>query len=742
METAGRLLNCRFLSSGEPTHWPSNREFTPDVIDFFVTKNIPRDNMIAEMDLELSSDHTPIRLFVDTKTIIVDKPPGLASSKTNWGKFRKELSENLKPTPINSIEELERASDKLTEIIAQTVQNCTPPRKMIRFNPKIPPGIVGLIKAKKKARKKWVVTKFPEDKTRYNNLSSQVTSKLEEFNNGETENFLKGLSATRDTDYSLWKATKYLKKPVVRSHPIRENKLEGGWAKSSEEKAESFADHFEGVFTPNPSELEPNEEVDLTNPCVIDEKPFDPITEKEVSNMIKYKIKTKKAPGVDLITGQILKELPSVAIRNLTQIFNAVLKFRHLPENWKKAEIIVIPKAGKKPEEVESYRPISLLPIISKLFERLYLKRLMQHVTLEEIIPKHQFGFREKHSTIQQVHRLVDKIERALEDKKVVSAVFLDVAKAFDKVWHQGLLAKLRNVLPLNHCQLLENYLKDRKFRVRVDGAYSSFRTIKAGVPQGSVLGPILYVLFTYDIPTHDDTLTATFADDSAKVAVGTTLREANDKLQLALNELSKWRKKWRIGFNALKSVHIVFTYKKFSYEPVFLEGVAVPYSSTAKYLGMTLDCKLKWKEHVKKKKKELDLKMRKMYWLLGRKSKLSISNKILLYKTILRPIWSYGCQLWGCTAESNLRPIQTFQNKILRQITGAPMYTRNSDIHRDLQIDTVKQVIMSMARKHELALEMHPNSIIDDLLENETMTRRLKRRKTFELPSGRFLKG
>ena len=151
-------------------------------------------------------------------------------------------------------------------------------------------------------------------------------------------------------------------------------------------------------------------------------------------------VKVKKAPGRDLITGQILRELPSKAIHKLVEIFKAVLDLGYVPKQWKLAMIVMIPKPGKPLHEVSSYRPISLLPAISKLFERLYIKRLRKIVEEKSIIPPFQFGFRQKHATVEQIHRVTNIIEESLEKKKYCVAVFLDVAQAFDKVWHKNLL--------------------------------------------------------------------------------------------------------------------------------------------------------------------------------------------------------------------------------------------------------------------------------------------------------------
>jgi hypothetical protein len=145
------------------------------------------------------------------------------------------------------------------------------------------------------------------------------------------------------------------------------------------------------------------------------------------------------------------------------------------------------------------------------------------------------------------------------------------------------------------------------------------------------------------------------------------------------------------------------------------------------------LDAKLRWKVHVKKKREELGLKYRQMYWLMGRRSALTTYNKLVLYKQILKPVWTYGIQLWGCTKPSNIAIIQRFQNKVLRAIVNAPWYVRNADLHSDLKMEIVTAEIKRFARKHEERLHHQDNVEAIQLLDNTELLRRLKRTKPFE---------
>jgi hypothetical protein len=166
------------------------------------------------------------------------------------------------------------------------------------------------------------------------------------------------------------------------------------------------------------------------------EPPINRLKRAEIQEAINS-LNPKKSPGYNLITGNILKELPIIGIKYLTQLFNAVLLIGYFLAQWKVTQIILILKPGKPSNELTSYRPISLLPIVSKVFGKLLLKRLLPVVGNNKLIPNHQFGFRQKHSTKEQMHQIVQRINEALENKQYCSAAFLDISQAFDKVWHE-----------------------------------------------------------------------------------------------------------------------------------------------------------------------------------------------------------------------------------------------------------------------------------------------------------------
>lgn len=463
------------------------------------------------------------------------------------------------------------------------------------------------------------------------------------------------------------------------------------------------------------------------------ELPIRHFSPAEIGKTIRENINAKKCPGYDLITGLILKKLPKKGLVFLTNLFNAIIRLSHIPSQWKVAQIVMIPKPGKPPNSVTSYRPISLLPIMAKLFEKLLLKRMKNTITAQGTIPAHQFGFRPQHSTVEQVNRVYNVIANALEEKQYCSAVFLDIEQAFDKVWHAGLLYKIKTSLPQFYL-LLKSYLHNRKFQVRYGMEYSELFPINSGVPQGSVLGPVLYTLFTSDLPEGQHTTTATFADDTAILSVHKDPDTASRTLQNELMNIENWLKRWKIKASVAKSVHITFTMKKGNCPTVKLNDELLPRVEEVKYLGMTLDRRLTWASHIKKKRKELDLKMKKMYWLIGKKSKLSLHNKLMVYKTVLKPIWTYGIQLWGTASNSNIEILQRFQSKTLRAIANAPWYISNATLHNDLRIATVRNTAKNHSISYEARIEQHPNQLATQLLDRNRVARRLKKYKPLDL--------
>lgn len=727
--------NFDYLSTGQPTYWPTDRNKIPDVLDFFVTKGMPRNFLNIVSNFDLSSDHSPVIVTVGT-TILHKQPKlSLSSKHTNWDYYRQLINESLNmKIPLQSIDDIDNALDCINVCIQTAAKEATPSVCSSVREIYYPVHIKNKIAEKRQLRRIWQNSRNPNDKTNLNRATQHLKRLLFNIKNQWFNDYTSSLSASETSDYTLWKATKRIKQPIVSIPPIARS--DGTWAKSNVEKAEAFAQYFTEVFQPNEQLNDTEEELleFIESPLQLD-FPIQLIKPSEVRYVLNREIKPNKCPGHDLITGKLLKELPRKAVTLISVLFNAIIRMEYFPKKWKQAQLIVIPKPGKPLNQLNSYRPISLLPILSKVFEKIFLKRLRSSINEDTVLPNHQFGFRQKHSTTEQVHRVVETVRQTIENKQYCSAAFLDVSQAFDKVWHIGLLYKIKQLLPNSYYHILKSYLTNRCFQIKYEDVQTPFYDIKSGVPQGSVLGPYLYLLYTSDLPVNPFTCIATYADDTAVLSVHENAITASQNLQNGLNDITGWLDSWRIKVNVNKSVHITFTLRNETCPPVVMCNTQLPQVNEVKYLGMHLDRRLTWKSHIWLKRQQLNLKFNKLNWLLLNRSKLSLENKLLIYKVILKPIWTYGIQLWGTSSVSNIEIIQRFQSKALRKIANAPWYVSNQTLHKDMKIPFVKEEITRFSENYLKKLEDHPNHLAVNLLDNSNTTYRLNRCPILDLP-------
>jgi hypothetical protein len=281
----------------------------------------------------------------------------------------------------------------------------------------------------------------------------------------------------------------------------------------------------------------------------------------------------------------------------LSILFNSLIRIGHFPTEWKKTTIIIIKKPGKDNTNPNSYGPISLLSSVSKIFEKIIYTRLTKHLDATEAIPHHQFGFKPKHSTTQQLFRLTERINNGFEKKLHTGAAFLDIAQAFDRVWHDGLLFKLK-ILNTHSAifNIIKSFLSDRCFAVRINDTSSAIKKITDGVPQGSKISPLLFNLYIADFPTTSNTEVSLCADDSVVYSSSSDLHIVTENIQSHLNKIKCWAKKWKIILNPSKSTAVLFTstLRRPNNPPsIVLNGNNIFWSPTIKYLGVILNKKI-----------------------------------------------------------------------------------------------------------------------------------------------------
>ena len=197
---------------------------------------------------------------------------------------------------------------------------------------------------------------------------------------------------------------------------------------------------------------------------------------------------------------------------------------------------------------------------------------------------------------------------------------------------------------------------------------------------------------------------------------------------------MEKWFHKWGFKINENRSTHVTFTLRKQSCPRVIINNITIPNKDSVRYLGMTLDRRMTWKQHIIDKLKQLKAKLNKFYWFIGRRSNLSTQSKITLYKTMIKLVWTYGIQIWGTASNSNIEIFQRFQSKTLRSLIDAPWYVTNEAIHRNLKIPTVKEEIIKCSNRYIIRVNNHRNPLITKLLNTSDQIRGLRKHYPLDL--------
>lgn len=713
----------------EPTHYPGTLNHRPDILDIMLIKGIPSTPTLKVHSC-LSSDHTPVTFTFYGLT----QPPEVAKFKTDWEKFHSISGENLIVNPqLRSINQIDEAIEKLTLKLKRDIDICSKPLNLEKTY-KLPDEIKDEIREKNKLRKVYQTTRHPQAKSKWNEACRKVSSLIKEYKQTNWEDTVMRLSTH---DNTVWKMAKALKS---KQHNIGPLQGPNSIVYTEKDMAEVLATSLHNQFSPHPTPIN-LEHVDLTISEVdnyLAQEPNNIIrytTPEEITNIIKT-LDPKKASGYDLISNKALKSSSHKVIVHINNIFNACLRIKYFPTKWKKAIVILFKKPGKSPLQPSNYRPISLLPCLAKVFEKVINLRLNSFLDENKTINLNQYGFKKGHSTTHQVHRIVETIGEAFNNKEMIGAVFLDVEKAFDSLWHEGLIKKLiTQNIPKEMIHLIHSFLTDRCFQVRVNNTLSTLTTIKAGVPQGSILGPILFNLYINDFPTLDNCITAQFADDTAILAKSKHGDLAFEKLQTALDTVQTWCEDWRIKINAQKSVSVLFRRHDtlINYDTdLEIFDTEIKNEKHTKYLGVHLDWKLNFNEHIKQTLAKATGASISLNPLIGRNSKMSLNNKLLLYKSMIRPILLYASPAWAAVRRTTRNKLQIFQNKSLRRLTDAIRYVRNDTLHRDLKIDTIDTAILTASHNYNRAIE---NSNFPNLKEiinyDQTVNQKYKRPRT-----------
>jgi ribonuclease HI len=421
------------------------------------------------------------------------------------------------------------------------------------------------------------------------------------------------------------------------------------------------------------------------------------------------KLKRNGAPGADDIPPSFLKELGPNAISELLAIFNLCFLSADIPQQWRHAIIIPLLKAGKPASEVDSYRPISLTSCVVKLLERLISNRLYNMAENRSWLINEQAGFRRGYCTEDQILKLVQQIsdgfQKKLPERTVIA--LLDYSKAYDRTWRERLLQKLIELgVPTHLTRWIAAFLRTRTAEVMINGTLSKRVRMKQGLPQGSVLSPLLFVIFINDIlkDLPDDVSASLFADDAAVYASDTNLITAQEKLQKGVTAIEKWSCANKLDLNVKKSCTYFFstdTHEAKWRPSIELLGSQMSFGEgkkelCPKFLGIRLDRTLCFKDHVEEVCQRVIKRSRMLSCLASKSWGWKKKGLKRIYFSMIRSILDYAAAAWQpFLSPTQFEKLEVAQNRCLRLITaqyantyveilrleaGIPSYRTHSD--------------------------------------------------------------
>ena len=677
----GELLNERGLE--QMVEEPTRGEAT---LDLMVTNNPTRISKVQV--IPGISDHDCVLIDLDQRVIRHKQTPRQIPlyKKAQW----EELEQHMRQAGEEIKEQANTASaDTLWELFSNAIQEGVRkfiPHKTCKARDNLPwvtPEIRKMIKRKNRlSYKKRKSRNFNRSSLQFQTLSEKIrllNKNIQKEMRRAYWNHIESLitPGASDGEYTgmkrFWTFIKHQRKDASGVAPLKRH---GVTTSTPKGKADILNQQFESVFT---HETPPTEDLLPTHspyPRMADITFTTPGVEKILKNLNAH-----KAAGPDDISPRILKELATTIAPILTVIFNRSYETGEVPMMWRRANVVPIYKKGAKCDPA-NYRPISLTCIVCKLMEHIIASNIMRHGNNNNILYDLQHGFRAKRSCETQLIEFSTDLHNNLQNGKQTDVLVLDFSKAFDKVGHKRLIRKLHHYgIGGKTNKWIESFLSTRTQTVVLDGERSYEGEVVSGVPQGSVLGPCLFLYYINDLPEGLSSKIRLFADDTIiYIAVSST--EDATILQADLDRLADWETKWMMEFHPAKCQVLTITKKRKQIRHNYtLRGTSLEHVNAAKYLGVTFTSDLRWNTHIT----NISNKANRTLGFIRRN--LQIQNeqlKITAYNTLVRPQLEYASSVWDPHTINNINKLEKVQRTAARYVKNR--WRRKSSVGNMIQ--------------------------------------------------------
>ena len=706
--------------------------------------------------------HLPITCELKTENLTKKQRTSFHSSylydRADWTKW-KEKAENLVTTNIGDETGICELNNIIIDAIKKASESHIPKSKeKIDRNTNFPLAVVQILETRNFWAKIFKSTRTALSAKKYRELQIKVSEEIIQFKQRNWKEFLARQGKAPLSSAPFWKRINRLR-ANKRRNTIRSLSSNNTTITDPVEMANIFASDLEVKFrtdtNPRYDEHHKSNIENFLSSSAFEnsfsraEKIVPPFTLNELNKNLEDMNNKTSCDPMGLSNKIIKASRNSIIIKNILLIlFNKCLVEGKVPDNWKFSEISMLLKNGQSGSIPGSYRPISSTPCIARLFERLVLSRLQDHLNKNNLIMTNQSGFRKDRQTRDNLLYLIQTAQQGFNSEKKTLAVFFDIAGAFDKVWHQGLIYKLFMIkVPYYLIKIIANFLGGRTFVVKIEGKVSSVRSIICGVPQGGVLSPTLFSVYINDVPSPrgQDEKMMLFADDILYIQSYTykvnkkIITESSDiateKTQNYLYELEAWMDRWRLSLAPHKCAQTTFSRAMKNpkdFLNIYIYGQRVVCDENPKFLGITFDTRMTFEAHYKKIKEKVNDRINILKVLSYDRSWSLKTNFLLsIYKVLIRSVMDYANVVTAACNEKVIKELEVLQNDALRVIYKKSLLDQISiqTLREWAQIESVESRHESLLNNYYEKCLVSNNPLIKDLFEKYNV---FKNRKVF----------
>lgn len=599
-------------------------------------------------------------------------------NKANWLKFAWKCEQTINETIVD--EDIEVFHNNIIKCITEAADKCIPKVKL--FNKKPKPwwseNCLIAIKNRNKAYNKARKTQDLQDFIKYKKCQAKLKYTIKLAKSVYWDKLCQDLNSMGTR--GLWdQVNKISNSKNKRSVPVIKENDE--FVKDPEQIANIFADKFENDYN-NVEQTRLNNRAKTSAKItgyiedIINNDNNLPINDDITFHEVKEAIKNANntSPGEDKIKTILYKHVPEKSLEIITKLFNIILTKGELPKLWKQTIIVPIPKPGKNPNSKNSYRPIALTSTLCKIMERILNDRMIWFLNKNRSLNKYQCGFTKNRGTMDHIVRLADSIYKTLEAKQYTVGIFIDLEKAYDLLWHEGLIFKLAKLgISGKMLRWIKDFLTDRSFKIKIGQKFSEIKIIQNGTPQGSVVSPLFFNIMVNDIPIDNEINLSLYADDVAMWISGADLKEIRLKMQNYLDKVVNWANDWSFSISLAKTNSITFTTRMNTPQNQFkLNQSVIQDKASVKFLGIIFDRALKLNEQVE----HVTVRLNNSLNLLNKLAvpRWGCNKKVLvnIYKALIRSVIDYAGFLYLKMTATNKQLLDKIQGKALRIICGA----------------------------------------------------------------------